>query len=281
MNVVLRSILTGLLLGIVQGITEWLPVSSSGHLVAIQVFIGYEPPLLFDGLLHVASALVVWFVVRRDMIRYLKAFLGGFASIRSKGFKKAFGTQDAMIGWYAIAALIPSFLVGFLLYRPLESLFSNLLAVGIAALVTSAILGLSYFFRRGRVTDMSFPRAVAMGVAQAVAIVPGISRSGSTISAGIFTGMDREIAAKFSLMLAIPSLLGATAFVLLKNLTDLEMDLEFVLTTFVGVITVIITGYLSVNLLLLVVRNGGLHLFAGYTLFFGICCITMSIVFGL
>jgi undecaprenyl-diphosphatase len=177
MNDVLRSILYGFLLGLVQGVTEWLPVSSSGHLVAIQVWLGYEPPLLFDGLLHVASAVVVWTVVRKEMIKYLKAFLKGFASIKSKGFKKAFGTQDAMIGWYAIAALIPSFLVGFFLYKPLESLFNNLLAVGIAALVTSGILATSYFFRKGQVRDMSFPRAIAMGVAQAAAIVPGISRS--------------------------------------------------------------------------------------------------------
>ena len=278
MNDVLRSVLIGLLLGLVQGITEWLPVSSSGHLVAVQVFIGYEPPLLFDGLLHVASALVVWFVVRKEMIRYLKAFLTGFASIRSKGFKKAFGTQDAMIGWYAITALIPSFLVGFFLYKPLESIYTNLLVVGIAALVTSAVLGLSYFFRRGLVKEMSFPRAIAMGVAQACAIVPGISRSGSTISAGMFSGMNRERAAKFSLMLAIPSLLGATAFVFLKNWRDLDLD---IITTAVGVVTVMITGYLSINLLLLVVRQGGLHLFAVYTMFFGVCAITMSLVFGL
>ena len=125
---------------------------------------------------------------------------------------------------------------------------------------------------------MSLPRALSMGVAQAAAIVPGISRSGSTISAGMFTGMDRRTAAKFSFMLAIPSLLGATAFVFLKNWDDLELDL---ITTVVGMITVVFTGYLSINLLLMVVRKGGLHLFAIYTLFFGACCLVLSLVYGL
>jgi len=274
---VLEGILIGLLMGLVQGVTEWLPISSSGHLVAGQVFLGYEPPLLFDGLLHLASAAVLWKIFRKDMMRYLKGFMTGFLSIKKKGFAEAFGTQDTRMGWYAIVAIIPTFLMGFFLYKPLEGLFSSLLAVGIAGIVTSGILIASYFFRGGKVTKMGFPRAIAIGIAQAVAIVPGISRSGSTITMGMVSGMDRETAARFSLMLAIPSLLGATCFVLLRSRNDLELD---IIPTVVGIITVLGIGYISINLLLMIVKKGGLHLFAVYTLFIGICFTAVGLYFG-
>jgi len=275
---VLRSILIGLLVGVVQGVTEWLPISSSGHLVAVQVAIGYEPPIFFDGLLHIASAAVVWLTFHRDIRRYLLGFLRGFTRIKGSGFKKAFETQDARMGWYALLALVPAFLFGFFLYDPLEGLFSSLTAVGIAALCTSAILAGSYFFRNGTRKDMTAPRALMIGTAQALAIIPGISRSGATMASGMTSGLDRESAAKFSFLLAIPSLLGATCFVLLKSLDELHLD---PVTTVVGVVTVFVVGSLTIRFLLMVVKRWGIHMFACYTFLFGVSFTVIGLYYGL
>lgn len=275
---VIKSILIGLLLGMIQGLTEWLPISSSGHLVAIQVGIGYEPPLLFDGLLHVASAAVVWVTFQKDIRTYMFAFLQGFVKFRKVGASRAWESQEARMGWFGIVAIIPTFLIGFFLYSPLRSLFSSLTAVGIAALVTTCVLAVSYFFRNGEVKKMSFPKAILIGLAQGAAIVPGISRSGSTICMGMFTGLDRETAARFSFLLAVPSLVGATAFVFLKNWGDFDID---IVATVVGVITVVVVGFISIRFLFWVVKRWGLHMFAGYTLVFGIVCTAAGLYYGL
>jgi undecaprenyl-diphosphatase len=151
-------------------------------------------------------------------------------------------------------------------------------AVGIAALVTTVVLGASYFFRGGTQKKMSMKKAVIVGLAQGAAIVPGISRSGTTISAGMFSGLDRETAARFSFILAIPSLVGATAFVLLKSWGDFHLD---PIETIVGTVTVVISGYFSIRFLLFVVKKGGLHVFALYTLVFGICFLGLGLYYGL
>lgn len=279
----LSSLLIGILLGAIQGVTEWLPVSSSGHLVAVQQGLGYEAPLLFDGLLHIASAAVVWFVFRRDIRRYWIALFLGFTRIKQMGFKKAFKyDRDSTLAFYVLLSILPTFLIGFFFYGPLESLFSSMVAVGIAAIATTVILSCSYFVRKGTKDWPDVPKAIAVGVAQGIAIVPGISRSGSTITAGMIMGMKREHAARYSIILAIPSLVGATAFVFLKELVvggaDWALD---PIATISGMTVVLITGYLSINFLMLMVKKGSLHLFGIYTLVLGICLITAGMVYGL
>ena len=197
--------------------------------------------------------------------------------------KKAFTQdRDSTLAFYVLISIVPTFLIGFFFYGPLESLFSSMVAVGIAAIATTIILCFSYFFRKGTKDWPDVPKAIVVGIAQGIAIVPGISRSGSTITAGMIMGMKREHAARYAIILAIPSLVGATAFVMLKQFLDRGADWGLdPVATVSGMIMVLITGYLSINFLMIMVKKGSLHLFGIYTLVLGIMLISAGLYYGL
>ena len=190
------SIRDACILGAVQGLTEFLPVSSSGHLIVVPALFGWDDAfitsLAFSVMLHLGTlaALLVYF--RADWVRLVPA---GFATIRDRSFR---GDPSRRLAWLIALATIPAVIVGLLLNDAIETVFRNVGLVAVTLVIGGAILWLAdRHGRRNRSIDgLTFPAAVGIGLAQALALVPGISRSGISISAGLFAGLDRESAAQ-------------------------------------------------------------------------------------
>ncbi|HUV85570.1 MAG TPA: undecaprenyl-diphosphate phosphatase [bacterium] len=189
------------MLGLVQGLTEFLPVSSSGHLVLAQEYLGIAAPgIVVEVALHVATALAVLVYFRRRLKEIFSAASGG-----GRGWLR-------FVALIAVASL-PAAVVGLALEGRIELLFESSRAVGAALLFTGGVLAASSFVRRGdaKLADMAFAAALAVGAAQALAIAPGVSRSGMTIVAGLLVGLAGAEAATFSFLLSVPAILGAAA----------------------------------------------------------------------
>ena len=255
-------ILKAILLGLIQGLTEFLPVSSSGHLVIFhKLFDFHQNSLLFDIFLHVGT-LVPVVIVFRDEIRTL-------LTTRRK--------------WLALLATgtVPIVFVGVLLHDHIQSAFETIRWVGPLLLVNAAILFASRPLA-GLRQDKQAPgwrHAVVVGVAQAAAILPGISRSGTTISTGLATGLDRENAARFSFLLAIPAILLALAYKLLKLFGEGEaVEAGMWGPIAVGTVVAMLVGYAALRVLLAVVRRRGLAHFGWYCLAVGAACLVYHLV---
>jgi len=241
------TVIEALILAVIQGLTEWLPVSSSGHLVVAQEFLGLNPPLIFDVMLHVGTLLVVVAVFRQDILNILKALAKG--DLQSQEGKQAL---------YIVAGSIPIAATGFLLRDIFESLFCNLQSVGIALLATGCILFISE--KRPGNKKITAADSIIIGVAQAVAIIPGISRSGLTVSTGLLRKIDKQTAFKFSFLLSIPAVLGATVF----EAKDIIVGNVDMIPLLVGVVVAMVVGYVSLKLLQKIVLQEKFHYFAVY-----------------
>jgi len=276
------SIFEALILGVVQGITEFLPVSSSGHLVLLQKIFGItEPALLFDTAVHGGTLIAVFVVLRRDVWNILRCFFQPLTLC-------------------LVVATIPAVIAALLFKGQIEGLFASASFLGFAFLVTSALLLVSDSAYRGSGKPGGFPArldgparvrtqdemnlsdALFIGLLQAIAIVPGISRSGATISAALFRKLDRDFAARFSFLLSIPAILGALVFQV-KDLVrpgalDAALNAECVLATAgigllpiaVGSLSACIVGFFSIRFTLKIVREHSLRGFAMYTGILGI-----------
>ncbi|WGM89132.1 MAG: undecaprenyl-diphosphate phosphatase [Candidatus Bathyarchaeum tardum] len=234
-------------LAVIQGLTEWLPVSSSGHLVIAQTFMGLNPPLIFDVMLHFGTLIVVLVMFRNDILAILKALL-----------KRDFNTDEGKLSLYIIVGSVPIAIIGVTFYSEITSLFSNLFAVSIALLITGCVLFISE--KRLGYKKMGIFDSVFIGLAQGVAIVPGISRSGLTISFGLLRKIDKTTAFRYSFLLSVPAIVGATAM----ELKDLVLGTVDLLPIIVGVIVSMLVGYASLKLLQKIVLSEKFHLFAYY-----------------
>lgn len=235
------------ILGLIQGITEWLPVSSSGHLVIAQEFMSLQVPVLFDVMLHFGTLCAVCLAMRDELWKMLCSLL-----------KLKFDSYYGKLFLFIVLGSIPTALIGFAFHDLFEGFFSNLFAVGVALLITGTVLFLSKKFEGRR--KLGAVDALLIGVAQGIAIIPGISRSGSTISVALFRGIEKEKAAKFSFLLSMPAIIGAALFEAKEiNLNQAELGpLVF------GVLISFVVGYASVNLLLDVVLKKKFYLFSYY-----------------
>ena len=259
-------IVQALIMGVVQGLTEFLPISSSGHLIIVPFLFGWTDPfitsLAFSVMLHIGTlaALLVYF--RADWVRLVPA---GFAAIRDRSFRD---DPDRKLAWLLVAATIPAAIAGFLLNDAIEEYVRDIGSV-VAMLVVGAVI--LWFADRwgGRtkgVNDVTFPLAFGLGVAQALALIPGISRSGISISAARFAGLDREAAARFSFLMATPITAGAALFELRKlasGETGLEVSLAPLL---VGMIAAFVSGMIAIGFLLRYLRTRSLNIFVAYRL---------------
>ncbi len=243
------SWLDAIILGLVQGLTEFLPVSSSGHLVLFQGLLGVAVPgVLFETIVHVGTLLSVVIYFRKRLL----ALLVGLFSADGAAARR-------YILWLAIGT-IPAVIVGLLLKDVFEALFDQPIAAAGFLLVTGAILLATKWAPR-RSHNVRAGSAVIMGVGQAMAILPGISRSGSTIAAGLFAGVDAEKAAEFSFLLSIPAILGA----LVLQLGDLDTSVPVAWGPYlVGGFLAFVSGLLAVYWLLKIVKKGQLHHFSWY-----------------
>lgn len=240
-------------LGLLQGLTEFLPVSSSGHLVLAQSLLpGFQQPgVLFDVLLHGGTLLSVLVYFRRDIYGLLKCLLpaGDPYSRRLLG--------------YLVAGTVPTAAIGLLFREPLQALFHQPRAAAAMLLVTGALLWLSEVLARPRdgLSRLGVPRAVAIGVVQGLAIVPGISRSGSTIAAATLLGIRGEDAARFSFLLSIPAVLGAVVLELGDALGEVSVP---VFSYAAGVAAAFLAGLWAIRFLMMVLRRGRFRWFAVY-----------------
>ena len=252
-------ILKAAFLGIIQGLTEFLPVSSSGHLVIAQKLLHFsEPPVLFDITLHLATALAVIAVYYREIWDLIIALFKGRIIVTKKGYKLSSKRFHYVL--VLIVALIPAGIVGYFFNDYITKAFSNLLVVAIGLFFTTIILFLSRYFNK-RKGDINFKNGTIVGLAQACAIIPGISRSGSTIFAAMASGVEGKKAADFSFLLAVPIIVGAFLFEL-KGIVNSHVGGVILLT---GFVCSFVAGYFSIKLLLNFIRRGKFHYFAYYT----------------
>lgn len=265
------DLLQAIILGILQAATEFLPVSSSGHLVLVPWLLGWpEPGLMFDTVVHWGTLLAVVVYFRRDLWRLGRAWLRGF-------LHWDWSDLDARLVWLLLLATVPAVIFGYALESVFESLFGKPEWVSIFLLVTAGMLALAEWRgRRTRVTgDLGWKDALVIGLAQAVAIAPGISRSGATISAGMLRGLKRPDAARFSFLLSIPIVLGAGLLPLLglDSAADLQALLPALLAGFAVSAAV---GYLVIGFLLRYLEHGTLYIFSLYCTWVGLSCLIVS-----
>lgn len=253
------------LLGLVQGLTEFLPVSSSGHLVVAQAAVGLAAPgVVVEVLLHVATLLAVVIVYRERLVELLTGCVRG----RTAAWR--------MVGLLALAS-IPAAVVGLTLQDVFERAFDSLLVVGIDFLVTGCVLWSTRRVALQAVTDT--PGAVAagaIGVAQAVAILPGISRSGTTVSAALWFRIRPERAAEFSFLMALPAVAGA-AMLELRHLPN-GVDGAGWGPLAVGFAAALVSGVFAIRFLVALLRRGAFHRFAPYCWFAGAATVAWAVV---
>lgn len=271
-----------IILGAVQGMTEFLPVSSSGHLVLFQHLFGLEEPeLLFDICLHVGTLMAVLVVFYREIAEILTALVRiPSGAARSGGVVSLWRTDPAIrLAVLIVVGSVPTAIIGFLFKGITDRLFGSPLLVGGMLLVTGTLLWLTrWACRQGRpIPQTTLRDAVIIGIVQGLAIIPGISRSGSTISTALFLGVDRKVAGRYSFLLSIPAILGA----LLLGVTspDLRTDIP-IETIIIGLAASAIIGWLALIVLLRVVDQGRLHWFAPYCWLAGLITMAVSWIGG-
>jgi undecaprenyl-diphosphatase len=260
------TLFQALVMGIVQGLTEFLPVSSSGHLILVPWLFGWHDPfidsLAFSVMLHVATLLALLLYFRRDWLRLVPA---GLAALRERSFR---GDPDRRLAWLLAASTIPAVIAGVLLNDVIETTFREPRLVAVTLVVGAAILWLAdRLGRRDRgVADVTFPAAIGIGAAQALALVPGISRSGISISAGLAVGLDREAAARFSFLMATPITFGAGLWEIRKLLTG-EAGVDVAVGPLVaGMLGALVAGLAAIALTLRYLRTHPTTIFVVYRL---------------
>ena len=247
-------------LGLLQGLTEFLPVSSSGHLIVFQNFFGIEEPMLtFNIFLHLGTLLAVLVVFAKDIWTLLR---------------RPFCREVALL----IIATIPVALAGIFFEDYVTGIFSSTLSVGIALIVTGAMMYISdRFYGHRSIKDLPFSNALIVGIFQGVAILPGISRSGSTIFASLFCGMERAQAARFSFLLSIIAILGASgkeSIDLIKSTGGLHLEQFY----FVGMAAAAISGFFAIKFFLNLLKKNNMKFFAFYCWIFAAITIVWSLV---
>lgn len=268
-------------LGLIQGLSEFLPISSSGHLTIASRLMGMDPEggnlLTFNILLHIATLIAVFAVYYKDIWCMIKAFFGMLGDIfTGKGFSFEKDEYRRLVVMLIIAT-VPA-VVSALLF---EDLIANppIWLVGIFLYITAVLLIISDRFKEGNhdFATLSFPRAVGIGVFQAVAVLPGISRSGSTIVGGLFAGLKRENAVRFSFLLSIPAILGALVMDV-KDIFSMGEQGASAGVIILGMVIAAISGYASIKLLLGVVKKCRLTYFAIYCFIAGTFAIVLNFI---
>ncbi len=266
------DIIKAMLLGLIQGLSEFLPISSSGHLVIFSDLLGFqEEGVAFEVFVHFGTLLSVLLAFRKELREMV---LAPFKFIANRDtYQRSLLFYDL----YIIGATIPAAFIGLVFKDQIEALFSSSLMVFVFLFVTGVIMWLAPFFRN-RKTPFNFSRTFLIGIAQAAAILPGISRSGSTIFTGIAMGMDRERVAKFSFLLSIPAIFGAVVLKV-NDLLAMPPDSEATINLIAGTVMAFISGYIAIILLLDVVKKGKLQWFGYYCMIVALSGIVWYIFF--
>jgi undecaprenyl-diphosphatase len=270
------SFFSAAILGLIQGFTEFLPVSSSGHLVIAQSLLGFDqPPLLFDVMVHGGTLVAVLIYFRKDIAMILNGITKPNAAQTDHHSRRNEGRWFAIL---VIVGTIPAVIVGAVFKDFLESLFAAPIIVGFMLWITATILFLAdrRVRRQKSISDTTLLDAILVGIAQAIAIIPGISRSGFTISMGIFRKMTSDTAARFSFILSIPAIIGA---IILQALDVQQLSMDVFWMYLIGTLFAAVSGYLSIALLIRMVKAFKLRAFSIYLWIVGFIVIWANILF--
>ncbi len=278
------SILSSMILGLVQGVSEFLPISSSGHLSLFQHFFNLatsDGSLFFDVLLHLGTLIAIFVYYWKDIVKLVKSLIHLIQCVFSKKERqkvKRLAPAERMV-LMIIVATLPLFVI--LPIKDLvEGLYGNTIFVGCALLATGVILFLSDRMARGKKGPKSATLldALLVGVGQAVAVVPGLSRSGTTISAGMLRGFSRRFAVRFSFLMSIPAVLGANILTI-GDAVQQGIDTSMLPAYIVGTIVAAVSGYFAIRLVNLLANKGKFGNFAYYCWGIGAAAVVASLIF--
>lgn len=259
------SLLEAIILGIIQGATEFLPISSSGHLVLFPAIFGLsQPSLTLIAIAHLGTLLAVMVYFWQDILAIISAVIQGLLK------RDPFTDDNSRLGWYIAVGSIPAAVAGLTLEDFFEEIFASPMVAAFFLLVTAALLVIGERMLTGKKTipQMSWLDAIIVGVFQMLALFPGVSRSGSTITAGLWRGLDRATAARFSFLLGIPAILGAGLLSIGDIIAagDIAVQWPTYLATFLAAA---ISGYACIAFLLNWLRSHSLYIFAIYCALLG------------
>jgi undecaprenyl-diphosphatase len=253
-----------LVLGLIQGLTEFLPVSSSGHLEIAKNIFGIDPDasFYFTVAVHGATVLSTLVVFRKEVIN----LFAGSLKFRMN--------EETSYTLKIIVSMIPVMIIGLLLKDPIESLFNgNLLFIGLMLLITSGLLAASHFIKK-RERSIGFKDAFIIGVAQAIAVIPGISRSGSTIATGLMIGNKKDEIARFSFLMVLVPVIGANLLEIISG--DVNLDSSELSIALIGFVTAFISGYFACRWMIELVKKSKLIWFSIYCALIGLLSIILS-----
>ncbi len=263
----------------VQGLTEFLPVSSSGHLVLFQHFFGFEEPeVFFDICLHTGTLVAIVLVFFKELWSILKTLIRiPVLSRESGGIKPLFeNNKDVRISVLILMGTIPTGILGVLFHEIADRLFSNVPLVGGMLLVTGTLLWVTRRFNTSGRTlrKVGLKDSLIIGFVQGLSILPGISRSGATISTALILGIDREVAGRYSFLLSIPAIVGATVMGFESGL--LEKSSASPIALIGGTLSAAVVGYLALIVLLKIIKHGRFYTFSPYCWIVGILTLIFS-----
>ena len=264
------DIFQAIILGIVQGLAEFLPVASAGQVILVTHILNVTFPnqsgaIAFNTLLHLGTLTAVVGFFWRDLIKIIKAFVYSLLNLFQGTFTDGLKEDvHKRLAWLLIVGTIPVAIVGVLFTKQFEALFNNVVAVGVFLIINGFILVLSEHFAKPgdkKVMGLTFKNSLIIGAFESLALFPGISRSGSSISAGLLLGLERQCAARYAFLLAIPAIAGAV-IVEFKNIGALtETNTASIIAAYIAVV---IFGYLSIGLLIRLIKSTSLRVFAYY-----------------
>jgi undecaprenyl-diphosphatase len=271
--------LQSIILGIIQGLTEFLPVSSSAHLVLFPYWLGWQIPatdaFIFNVLVQLGTLLAVIIYFWRDLVNIARSMINGI--IKRQLFKEA----DARLGWLVILATIPAGFAGLFLKDTVEAAFSSPIATALLLLVTAGMLLLAEKARKAarQSTAPGWLDAIIIGIFQALSIFPGVSRSGSTITGGLLRGLDRTTAARFSFLMSIPIMTAAGGVAFLDMLIIPNL-IGFLPVMAAGFIAAAVVGLLSIKWLMGYIRSHSFLVFAVYCVLVSAFTLVLSFIRG-
>ena len=271
-----------IILGLAQGLSEFLPISSSGHLALLQYFFGIssENVLPFAVLLHLGTLISVFIVYWKDIVALVKELGAVIKDIFTGKGLRINANPTRRLGFMIIVATIPTAIIGLLFNDLFNAMYLSLIAIGIGLLITGTILVIAE--RMGRnskgIKEMKFRNAFFVGLMQGVAICPGISRSGSTLFGGLISGLNREFAVKFAFLISIPSILGSV-IVEAPDAFKAGMDMSLIGPVVVGVLVSALSGLFAIKAMIKLVSNKNLMGFSVYTWALGIAVIVYALIF--
>ena len=255
-----------ILLGLIQGLTEFFPISSSGHLVIAQYFLKLNlPGVAFEAFLHFGTVVAVIVLFRKDIKELVISFIGSIYKL-SHGEKilNIFkNNSSSKFAWFLVISTIPAAIIGYTFSSYFEILFSKPIIASLMLTITGALLWFGnkrYPEGNKNISEITCKDAIIIGVAQAVAIIPGISRSGFTVIAGLSRNLDREFAAKYSFILSVPIILGASMFKM-RELSSLNIDLSILILS--GLVAAI-SSYGAMKIFIGLLKNRKIFFFSYY-----------------